>query len=373
VFAERAMTDWNNVRAEFPALANRTYLNTATFGQMPRRAAEAMGRHLEHRDEEACSDFLSWYEDMDRIRVSCGRLVNCAPEDIAFVPSTSTGLAFLIQGLDWKPGDEVLTLENEFPNQLYLAAALKRFGAKHRAAAWDHFYEAINGYTRLVALSSVNYATGFRPPLKEIAELLRERDVLLYVDGTQSVGALGFDVQQIRPAMLCVDAYKWLLSPNGAGFIYVSPELREHLSPIVIGWRSDRNWREVNNLNHGEPLFVESAEKYEGGALPFPSLYAMGTAVDMLLGFGMDTVETRVLELAGKTRGLLRALGANVNTDNSQIVTACLPGRDAVELARYLKEKRILVSARHGRLRVSSHIYNIEEDLETLRRALQEA
>ena len=112
---------------------------------------------------------------------------------------------------------------------------------------------------------------------------LRSRGVLLFVDGTQSVGALRFDVGAIRPDMLAVHGYKWLISPTGAGFMYVSPELRERLRPNVIGWRSHRDWRNVDNLHHGVPELSDSAEKYEGGAVSFPLLYAMEAAIDLIL------------------------------------------------------------------------------------------
>jgi selenocysteine lyase/cysteine desulfurase len=362
--------DWKALRAEFPALANWTFLNTATYGQMPRSAADAMVRHLARRDELACGDYLAWFDNVDAIRESCARLVHCEATDIAFVINASTGLAALLLGLPWQSGDEVLTLDDEFPNQLYVSSVLARFGARLRTVAWPEFYESVNERTRLVALSTVNYATGFRPPLQEISRFLRERGVLLYVDGTQSVGALQFDIGLARPSVLCVDAYKWMLSPNGAGFLYVDPELRKRLPASVVGWRSDRNWRSVDALNHGDPVFAPSAEKYEGGMLPFPSIYGMGAVIELMLQVGPAAIEARVLELAGKARAMLCGLGAQVNADESQIVTAVLPGRDAGELAQSLKERRILVSARHGRLRVSAHFYNDETDLEILRKAL---
>jgi len=364
------MPDWKALRAEFPALANWTYLNTATYGQMPRSAADAMNRHLARRDELACGDYLAWFDDMDAIRKSCARLVHCEPPDIAFVINASTGLAALLMGLPWQSGDEVLTLDDEFPNQLYVSAVLARFGARLQTVAWPGFYRAVNGRTRLVVLSTVNYATGFRPPLEEISRFLRERGVLLYVDGSQSVGALEFDIGLVRPSVLCVDAYKWMLSANGAGFLYVDPELRQRLPASVVGWRSDRDWRSVDSLNHGEPVFAQAAEKYEGGMLPFPSIYGMGAVIDLMLQVGPAAIEARVLDLAGKARAMLCGLGAEVNADQSQIVTAILPGRDSGELARTLRERRILVSARHVRLRVSPNFYNDETDLDILRQAL---
>jgi selenocysteine lyase/cysteine desulfurase len=367
---QKMMPDWKALRAEFPALANWTYLNTATYGQMPRSAADAMSRHLARRDELACGDYLAWFDDMDAIRESCARLVHCEAPDIAFVINASTGLAALLMGLPWHSGDEVLTLDDEFPNQLYVSAVLARFGARLQTVAWPGFYQAVNQRTRLVVLSTVNYATGFRPPLEAISRFLRERGVLLYVDGSQSVGALQFDIGLVRPSVLCVDAYKWMLSANGAGFLYVDPELRQRLPASVVGWRSDRDWRSVDSLNHGQPVFAQAAEKYEGGMLSFPSIYGMGAVIDLMLQVGPAAIEARVLKLAGKARAMLCGLGAEVNADQSQIVTAILPGRDSGELARTLRQRRILVSARHGRLRVSPHFYNDETDLEILRNAL---
>ena len=154
-----------------------------------------------------------------------------------------------------------------------------------------------------------------------------------------------------------------MLSANGAGFCIVDPNSRQRLPASVVGWRSDRNWRSVDCLNHGEPVFAQTAEKYEGGMLPFPSIYGMGAVIDLMLQVGPAAIEARVMELAGKARAMLCGLGAEVNADESQIVTAILPGPDAGELARSLKERRILVSARHGRLRVSPHFYNDELDL----------
>ena len=134
---QEMMPDWKALRAEFPALANWTYLNTATYGQMPRSAADAMCRHLARRNELACDDYLSWFDDMDSIRESCARLVHCEAPDIAFVISASTGLAALVLGLPWQSGDEVLTLDDEFPNQLYVSAMLARFGARLRTVPWS--------------------------------------------------------------------------------------------------------------------------------------------------------------------------------------------------------------------------------------------
>src|SRR5579862_8733271 len=112
-------TDWQAVRAEFPALAEWAFLNTATFGQVPRRAVEASAQHYERRDRLACADFMDWFDECDGIRELCARLVHCHAADIAFIPNASTALSQLLGGIDWKPGDRVVTLHDEFPNHYY--------------------------------------------------------------------------------------------------------------------------------------------------------------------------------------------------------------------------------------------------------------
>ena len=319
----------------------------------------------------ACGDFLAWYDDADRVRGKIGRLINCAPEDIAFVPNASTALGLLLAGMDWRRGDRVLTLEHEFPNNLYAPGLLERFGVETIACPWDGFYDSVHPRTRLAILSSVNYNTGFAPPLAELAEFLHARSVLLFIDGTQSVGALRFDAARIQPDMLAVHGYKWLLSPNGAGFFYIAPRLRERLQPNVVGWRSHRDWRNVDNLHHGVPELLASAEKYEGGSVSFALLYAMEASLDLVLEIGSEAIERRVLDLAAKTRQMLRALGATMADGSSPIVAARFENHDVSALARALKEQRVLVAARRGHLRVSPHLYNNEQDLEIFERALR--
>jgi selenocysteine lyase/cysteine desulfurase len=362
--------DWDAVRAEFPALQNWTYLNTATFGQLPRRATEAVAAHFAHRDEVACWDFLSWYDDMDRVRAKVARLIQCQADDIAFIPNAATALGILLAGLDWRKGDRILTLEHEYPNNLYAPGLLDRAGVEMAECRWDRFYESVDSRTRLVCLSSANYNTGFAPPLEEVARFLSERGALLYVDGTQSVGALEFDVSRIQPDLLAVHAYKWLISPNGAGFMYVRPELRARLRPNVLGWRSHRDWRNVDNLHHGVPELADCAEKYEGGWVTCAVIYAMEAALDLILEIGPDVIERRVLALADETREVLCRHGARVDMRGSAIVAARFEGRDISALAKALKEQRVLVAARRGQLRVSPHFYNNAQDLQKLSNAL---
>lgn len=365
--------DWPQIRAQFPALRGITYLNTATYGQTPQSAVDAVLRHLERRDTLACSDFLEWFDDAGQIRSSLAQLINASSsEDIAFISTASAALAWLLNGLDWRRGDLVVTLNGEFPNHLYAPAMLERFGVDFVETDWDGMQRLVDqGRVRAAFLSTVNYANGFRPPLDGFGDRVRRKGGVLYIDGTQSVGALSFDVQTVQPDMLSVNAYKWMISPNGAGFAYLAPDLRSRLRPSVIGWRSDRGWRGVEHLHHGAPVFSDAAEAFEGGMLNFPSIYAMGASVDLMLRIGVRHIEQRVMQLARRCCELLESLGGDVFPSDSPIVTAKFPYVDASSITRELaSEYRVHASARHGRLRVSVHFYNDESDLDRLAEGL---
>jgi selenocysteine lyase/cysteine desulfurase len=366
------MTDWPRVRAEFPSLANWTFLNSATFGQLSRRTVDAVARHFADREATACHDFLRWFEDHDRLRAKLAAFIGATADEIAFIPNAATALGLLVRGLDWREGDEIVTLEHEFPNQIYGPKFLERRGVTTIECAWPEMLERIGPRTRMVAVSTVNYATGFRAPLEEIAEAARRRGAVFYVDGTQSLGALRFDWRGVRPDLFAVNCYKWMLAPNGAAFMAVSPELTERLEPAALGWRSHFDWRNVDNLHQGAPELKGTAEKFEGGMLPSSALYALEASVDLVDEIGQEEIEERVLKLAAQVRGICRGLGGEaLPFDDSAIVAARFPGRDSATLSRGLKERRVLVSARHGYLRISPHFYNDESDIDSLREGLR--
>lgn len=369
------MPDWQLVREEFPALSKWTYLNTATYGQLPRRTTEAVANHFARRDEYACGDFLQWFDDADVIRASIASLVNASADDIAFFTHAAGAVSLVAGSIDWKPGDRILTLEHEFPNHLYLAQAFP--GVTADIVPYHRFFDALTPRTRLVLVSTVNYTSGLCPDMRKISEACRSNGTLLSIDGTQSIGALRFDFSSVQPDIFLADGYKWCLSPNGAAFACIHPRLRESLQPSIIGWRSDKRWREVNNLHHGAPEFKNTAERYEGGMLQFPVIYGMGASIGMFLELGPEVIEQRVLELAAQLRAELRRIGAQLLADEdpayiSPIVAARWAGVESGQLSLALKDRRILTAARHGNLRVSTHFYNNEDDIHQVCGALKE-
>ena len=360
--------DWHAIREEFPSLKHWTYLNTASYGLVPARARRALDAHFDHRDEFACQNFLKWFDNANEIRGLLGKLIHCEADDVAFIGNSCTALSWFLNGIEWNEGDRIVTLDHDFPNQYAFPRHLGKRGVE--LVEISDLNGSLPERTRALVASTVSYTTGRRNDSVRLRRLADEAGAVLYLDGTQSIGALCFDVRETRPDMLAVDAYKWMLSPNGAGFFYISPDFRRKLEPQVIGWRSDRDWRSVTSLHNGAPRFSGTAEQYEGGMINFPSIYAMGETVRMFLELGPESIERRIAELSSCMARAIERTGGDVLHAGSNILSAGWPGRDMDALAEELKESRILAAVRLNRLRVSVHFYNTEEDIEVLARRL---
>lgn len=375
--------DWLALRPLFPALRGWTYLNTAAFGAIPTTATQAIQTHFADRNESAALDFLTWFDRLDSLREKVARLIGAQARDIGFCPNAGTALAWLLHGLDWRAGDEILGLDPDFPNNAYAPRMLEEAGVRCRTVRAEpgrfdveRFLSALSARTRLVLLSSVDYATGVRTPLEALEPELRRRGILLAVDGTQSVGVLRHDVAAVPCDFLIVSGYKWMLAPPGAGFFYAPSATRERLKPTLVSWRSDRRWRNVTSLHLGRPELPDEAAAYEGGVQPFALLFALEASLDLILQCGPERIERRALGLARECRELLAAApGAELaDTDeryDSAIVTAAFPGRDLADLSRKLKEEHVAVSVRRASLRVSCHFFNSRDDLRLLAAVLQ--
>lgn len=377
-------TDWGSVRALFPVLRTWTHLNSAAFGPSPSTAVEAMNDFLVARDRMASLDFLEWFDRLDRIRGKVGQLIGANASDIAFCPNASTGLSWLLRGIDWRPEDEVVALDHEFPNNLYAPALLDAKGVRFRPLPApvgrfepDRVVDAIRPRTRLVILSSVNYSNGIRTPLESLSWELRRKGVMLCVDATQSVGVLRLDLRKIPADYLVVHGYKWLMTPPGTGFVYIPARTRRWLRPSVVSWRSHKTWRQFEQLHEGRPEPPEEAAAFEGGVQGFAQLFAMEACIDLILTCGPQAVEERVLRLAAACRRILQAHGGvpliqAEEPCESPIVAARFPGRDSSSLKQQLFVKRVAVSVRQGGLRVSPHLFNNDDDLERMSDALKQ-
>ncbi|MCY4535248.1 MAG: aminotransferase class V-fold PLP-dependent enzyme [Bryobacterales bacterium] len=367
--------DWSALRALFPVLNSWAHLNSAAFGPIPTTGVQAIQDHFRARDESAALDFPTWFDRLDRIRGKIARLIGAEADDIGFCPSAGAGLAWLLRGIDWRAGDEVIGFQHEFPNNQYAPRLLDSEGVRFRALPTpadilqpDLILDAVGPRTRLVLISSVNYSNGLRAPLASLAPVLRRKGVLLCVDATQTVGALSLDLSSTPVDFLVAHGYKWLMAPAGAGFVYVPSATRAWLAPSIVSWRSHRAWRDFESLHHGRPELPQDASIYEGGVQSFAPLFALEASLDLILDCGKESIERRVLGLAQQCRQILTAHGGVLSSradgvGGSQIVTAAFPRLDGAALRRRLEAERVAVSLRQGNLRVSPHFFNNDADL----------
>lgn len=368
--------DRDALRAEFPSTEVAVHFDHASISPISRRAAEAM------RGAAAAYTRLgyqqSWRDDAETVRHQLARLVNSTPDNIAFTQNTSTGLSLAANGLDWRPGDNVVLAEREFPSNYYPWMNLARRGVRVRTvpapaghAAVDDLAAALDERTRVVAVSAVQFSNGHRYDLAAIGELCRAHDVLFVVDGTQAVGALALDVERCGIDLLAVSAHKWMLGPAGIGFVHVSDGGLERIHPDIVGWLSVR---QPFAFDYRLDLPAD-ARRYEAGTENAIGIAGLGAAVSLFLEHGVDRVERDVLELTDLLCERLVATGHEIVSPRapgarSGIVIFRSPTVPADELHERLRAAGVNCAPRGGGVRFSPHFYNDVDDVERALSAL---
>jgi selenocysteine lyase/cysteine desulfurase len=367
-------------RAEMPVAGRYVYLNHAAIGPLPRRSAERVAALARTISETGDRRWPERNAEIERVRVLAARLIGAHdPHEVAFVENTSTGLSLVAEGIDWRPGDNVVGAEGEFPSNAYPwmnVAARAASGVEYRQAPErkgridpEELLARIDGRTRVLALSSVQYATGFRSDLARLGAACRERGALFVVDAIQSLGALAIDVEALAIDVLAAAAHKWLLGPEGIGLLYVSDRVIENLRPTRAGWRSTRTLYDWNRL---DLTFAEGAKRFECGTINGFGIAGLGASLEFLLEAGAEAIERRVLALAERAAAGFEAAGLTLaaprgeafRAEASGIVAGTHPTRGSEELAEALAERGVVVSARAGRLRAAPHFYNSEAEID---------
>lgn len=361
---------------EFAVTRECAYMNHAGNGPLPRRGVERMQGLADLVSRSGDRRWLERNTEMDRVRGLAARLLGARhAHEIAFVENTSAGLSLVASGIDWKPGDNIVSAHMEFPSNVYPWMQLGERGVE----LWqvperdgridpDELLGMLDERTRMVALSSVQYASGFRSDLARIGAACRERGILFVVDGIQSLGALAHDVERELVDVWAGSSHKWLLGPEGIGLLYVSDRVIEQIRPVRSGWRSMRksfDWTELAlDLTAG-------AKRFESGTLNAYGIVALGGALEIFLEIGAGDLENRVLALADRAAKGLAGLGFQVISsrrpgETSGIVSAVHPEHAANDLVKRLAKKDVVVAARAGRFRVSAHFYNSEEEIDRM-------
>jgi cysteine desulfurase / selenocysteine lyase len=367
--------DWEVFRAEFPVTRRWAFLNHAAVSPLPMRGQRALETWAKDMADNGIANEPQWRRRIEQVRGLAGRLLNAEPSDIAFIKNTSEGIGIVAEGFRWEPGDNVVTAAEEFPSNIYPWLNLADRGVELRIVPLrdgrvdiDDLRNALDGQTRIVTLSSVEYSTGFRNDLNLVGELCRERGILFFVDGIQSLGVFPLDVQKAPVDFVSADGHKWLLSPEGAGLFWIRRELVERLHPVGIGWNSV-----VNSLDFATLHFQlkPHAGRWESGAMNVAGIHALGESLALLLDAGIPAVAERVLEITDYLCAKAESGGMQIHSsrregEKSGIVSLTVPGHDAHALVRRAKDAGILITTRSGCLRISPHAYNTRAEIDHL-------
>jgi len=313
-----------------------------------------------------------------------GRLINApSPERIAFTPNTSDALNIVAAGIPWREGDRVVLNDIEFPANVYPYLNLKRLGiqldiipAPQGIVTPSMVEHAVTPRTRLVALSAIQFLSGHRADLASIGEFCRDKGIFFVVDGIQAVGAVRIDVQSMHIDALAAGAQKWLLSPHGAGFLFLTEELQSCIRPAYLGWLSPADpWR---FHDYAQPL-ATSARRFEGGSLNMTSLWGFQASLATLLEFEPAAIEAHILALTRALMDGLRSIGGvrvitpEGSHERGGIVTVEVPpGIDGDELLARLAARRVGLAVREGKLRFSPHFYNSPDEVAMVVDAVRE-
>ncbi|MEO8358674.1 MAG: aminotransferase class V-fold PLP-dependent enzyme [Vicinamibacteria bacterium] len=361
--------DWDDLRKDFPGTAERVYLNAAAGSITPRWVREALARYQLELEEGGDDHWDLWLAQMEVVRERVARFVGAQADEIAFVTNSSEGMNILA---DLVSADgPVLSDEMEFPTVtlpfLHRGAQMQFVPAIEGELRLEMFDETHAPRAASIAVSHVQYSNGFRIDLEALGALKGRRPLL--VCGSQSIGAFEVDVQAMQIDGLACAGHKWLAAGYGAGFVYISRELLKR-APHSLGWRSVKDPMSFNNRS-GVP--VSAARRYELGCPSFPGIFALGAAISYLDGIGRDRIQARVLQLN-------TALTSALRHEDFEVLSPSGSGRsgetlvsiaNAVGVTEYLRAKGIMVTQKPEGIRVSTHFYNNDDDIEKLITALK--
>lgn len=369
------------LRTFFPVTRDLVYLNHAGVAPISTRAVEALSRFAREASERGAFAYSEVYDaEVERVRARAATLLSAAPDEIAFVKNTTEGLGLVASGLDWRRGDRVVTCDLEYPSNVYPWWTLRERGVetvmlRGRDGRLPHelVEEALRDpAVRLLALSSVEFGSGFRNDLVELGRLCRDRGVLFCVDAIQSLGCFPIDVEACGIDFLSADGHKWLLSVEGCGVFFCSRRVIERVQPRVVGWRSVT---ESTNFDRYHLDLQPGAGRFEEGTPNVPGIFALGAAIDLLLEIGVANVAERVLALTDRLVAGLEGRGAALRSSRapgeaSGIVSFTWRDEPPRHTAARLRAARFFVVERRGGVRASPHVYNREDEIDALVAAL---
>jgi cysteine desulfurase/selenocysteine lyase len=374
----RPLTLEKLIADEFPLQPDLIYLNHAAVAPWPRRTAAAVQTFAEENMRAGAANYPAWLKVQQSLRTQCAAFINASSaDDIAFLKNTSEALSVVAHGFPWAEGDNVVIGAEEFPSNRIVWESLKpravtvRFVELSRQSDPEQaLLAAADGRTRLISVSSVQYASGLRLDLARFGELCRSRAIAFCVDAIQGLGVFAHDVDAMGIDFLMADAHKWLLGPEGVAVFYCHPNWRDRLTLHQFGWHMVND---AGNFDQQDWQIATSARRFECGSPNMLGIHALQASLSLLVQVGISEIEQRVLARA-------QQLFASINAQRDlELISSSAPGRYAGivtfrhrhrksdALHARLRELGVVCAARGGGIRFSPHFYT---PLEQLDRAL---
>jgi cysteine desulfurase / selenocysteine lyase len=371
-----------SLRALFPITEHAVYLNHAAVSPPPLPTVEAVKSQIEDVVQNGSLNYQNWLFIKERARSQAAALIGAErPDQIAFMRNTSDGLSCIANGLKWNQSDNVVTFSGEFPSNIYPWLHLNRsLGVEIRMCQGmdgkfnlDELISLIDFNTRIVAISYVQYSSGFRADLERIGRAARKHDALLVVDIIQAMGVLPLDVNaQLIDAAAC-SCHKWLLSPEGIGLLYLSDRARARLQLTLVGWASVSHPEDFSNIDQD---WKDSTLTWETGTGPISLIHGLDASLNLLTTVGVKKINDHLMSLTDHLcenlpRKNVELISSRAQMEKSQIVSIRHKhGLSSFQLYSKLKAQNIITAPRGNNLRISPHFYNTHEDIETLLTAL---
>lgn len=359
------------IRAMFPGASEAVYLNSAAESLFMESHRGALSSYADQKSRgaagrAACADVES------RCRSLVAELLGVHAGDIAFLASTARGLDVVIKSIEWREGDNIVLADSEFPTAAFAAARLASMGVEHRVVRarggellLDDFAEQIDARTRLVCVSAVSYKNGFKIDIPSFAAVAHAAGALLFVDAVQAMGVVPLDARLAD--FLCAGTYKWLLGSHGLAVFYVNPRLVDELVAPYVGYRGVVDIFPSDRFDRFE-LFPD-ARRFEEGMPNYPGLFVLENALSFLLSVGVERISEHVAGVVMAVMKGLDDMGVQPLTTRDSAARGAIVSfetRHAERVVTELEREGIRVWGRDGRVRISPHLYNGEDDVVAL-------
>jgi selenocysteine lyase/cysteine desulfurase len=372
------------IRALFPITQTYNYLNHAAVSPPPAPTVAAVESQLRDVNINGSLNYRHWVATKERTRQMVAGIMGARPEQVAFMRNTSDALSSVANGLRWQTGDNLVTFQREFPSNMYpwlrlrdtLGVEIRVCEEQNGRIDLEQLISLIDDHTRVVAISHVQYASGFRADLARLGQAARRHDALLVVDIIQSLGVMPLDVEGELIDVAAAAGHKWLLTPEGIGLLYLSDRARERIQPTLVGWVSVPDPDDYNNFEQG---WNRGTLAWETGTGPSALFYGMEASLKLLTETGIRRIADYLEELTDHLCERLKhsayeVVSSRMSGEKSQIV--CIRHRGSLSpmsVYVHLKELNIVTAPRGERLRVSPHLYNSPEEIDALVESLPKA